>query len=135
MLWTRQPANSKEPVAHKLAGAALGAVGAGGALVAMGALPAKEILELVERAGIPFTIMLLLIWLARPVAVKHNEFLERTAKSQENLAESYEKLVEVTEKHGERLDVHTGLLRELCQETKKQTKKLGAADVVLGDPV
>ena len=117
-----KPAVSSDGGSSRLFGAAVGAVGAGGALALMGNSP-REIGTLVERAGIPFTILLLLIWLLKPVAAKHNEFLDRTAKSNEDMAKSYEKLVDTQEGHTEILRTHTGLLSELCEEAKKQTKR------------
>lgn len=120
--WTKRHAVINDGWTGRLVGAAVGAVGAGGALALMGGTP-KEIGTLVEKAGIPFTILVLLIWLLKPVAAKHNEFLERTARSNEDMAKNYEKLVDTQETHTTILHTHTGLLTELCSEAKKQTKR------------
>lgn len=92
----------------KIAGAAVGAVGAGGALALMGQSP-KEIGDLVQSAGVPFSVLLLVFWLLKPIAQKHVEFMERTAQSNENLAKSYDKLVDT-------VDHHTEILTELVDK-------------------
>jgi hypothetical protein len=97
--------------------------------VALAGGTSQELSEIVERAGVPFAVLLVLIWaikwgmenFAKPLAQKHIEFVDKTTASQERLTTAFEGLRE--DGAATRAD-----LRELVNETKKQTSRFNGAE-------